>query len=111
MVRIQKSLESGYQSSRSYSERARLAKGYKEGNYGPRRGDAGAVGGVSTMGRKNASDSATPALERMACTASECSSERVCGISPEDLADAVPLTKGGLLRVGNCESFAEDDVI
>src|SRR5277367_2813477 len=85
--------------------------GYKKGTYGPRRGDAGAVGGVSTMGRKNGSDFATPVLERMACTASECSPERLCGISPEDVADTVPLVKGGLVKVGNCEGFAEDDAV
>jgi len=66
---------------------------------------------VSTIGRKNASDFATPVLERMACTASECPPERLRGISPEDLADAVPFVKGGLVKVGDWEGLAEDVVV
>jgi hypothetical protein len=63
------------------------------------------------MGRKNGSDFAMPVLERMACTASECPPEPLRRSSPEDLADAVPFVKGGLVKVGDCEGLAEDVVI
>jgi hypothetical protein len=63
------------------------------------------------MGRKNASDFAMPVLERMACIASEYPPECLRGISPEDLADAVPFVKCGLIKVGDCEGLAEDVVV
>lgn len=37
--------------------------------YGPSLGEAGAVGGVSAMGRRNPSDLATPVRDKMARTA------------------------------------------
>jgi hypothetical protein len=47
----------------------------KVGSYGPRRGEAGAVGGVSAIGRRKPSDLATAVLERMARTTSACPEE------------------------------------
>jgi len=39
------------------------------GTYGPRRGELGAVGGVSAIGLKNPPDLATPVLDNMAAVA------------------------------------------
>ena len=59
------------------------------------------------MGRKNVSDFATPVLERIACTASECPPEGLRGVSPEDLADAAPLVRGDLSTGWDCEGFSK----
>lgn len=63
------------------------------------------MGGVSKMGRKKASDFATPVLERIACTASDCPPEVLRGISPEDLADEVPFVRGDLSKSRDCEGL------
>jgi len=56
-------------------ESANSKQDWVRGTYGPIRGDVGAVGGVSAMGRRKPSDLTAAVLERIARTASACPEE------------------------------------
>lgn len=71
-----------------------------------RRGDAGAVGGVSAMVRRKPSDFATPVLDRMACTASEFTDDFWGGVLFAETTEDAPLSRGAL-AVGNGELDVE----
>jgi hypothetical protein len=62
--------------------------------YGPSLGDAGAVGGVSAMGRRKPSDLAMPVRDKMARTAWACPADTGRASFQKDEGVGVPFGKG-----------------
>ena len=68
--------------------------------YGPSLGDAGAVGGVSAMGRRKPSDLAMPVRDKMARTACACPEDTGRASFQEDEGVPVPFGRGDLETAG-----------